>query len=116
MINESKYKYYKSINLSEPVKLIGEGKYNLNALKEIEVTDSYLGLSQEERGCQYSEHLDSCKTRKYIDNLMDNCGCIPLNIQLPDMVNSLHENVFLNKYCLFRNPYAPWLNLIVSQR
>ena len=27
--------------------LIGEGDYNLNVLKEVEVTDSYLGLNQD---------------------------------------------------------------------
>ena len=102
--------------LSEPVKLIGEGKYNLNALKEIEVTDSYLGLSQEERRCQYNEHLDSCKTRRYIDNLMDNCGCIPLNIQLPDMVNCYSEKIITKKCYSFRNPFAPSTSLIVSKR
>ena len=31
----------------EAVKLIGEGEYNLNALKEIKVTESYLGLDQD---------------------------------------------------------------------
>ena len=35
--------------ITEPVRLIGEGNYNLNVLKEIDVTDSYLGLDQEVR-------------------------------------------------------------------
>ena len=70
----------------EPVKLLGEGKYNLNALKQIETTDSYFGLSQEQRGCQDEESLDGCTTRQYVDTLLDQCGCLPLNIHLSDTV------------------------------
>ena len=33
----------------------GEGEYNLNVLKEIQVTDSYLELDQNTRGCQNKE-------------------------------------------------------------
>ena len=39
----------------EPIKLIGEGEYNLDTLKEIEVTESYLGLDQYVRECQEKE-------------------------------------------------------------
>ena len=42
-------------NISEPLKLVGEGKYNLNAVKEIKVTDSYLGLDMKDKGCQNEE-------------------------------------------------------------
>ena len=34
----------------EQVVLVGEGEYNLNALKVIEVTDSYHGLDQSIKG------------------------------------------------------------------
>ena len=48
-------------SFSEPVILVGEGKYNLNILKEITVTESYLGMS---RGtCQDEEDLEDCTTR-----------------------------------------------------
>ena len=32
--------------------MIGEGEYNLNVVKEIVVTDSYLKMDQSVRGCQ----------------------------------------------------------------
>ena len=51
--------------LSEPFKLIGEGEYNLDNLKEIKITDSYLGLDQDVRKCQNEESLFSCTTRQY---------------------------------------------------
>ena len=48
----------------EPViKLIGEGEYNLNVLKEINVTESYLGLDQVIRYCDEKESLQDCKTK-----------------------------------------------------
>ena len=34
------------------MKLIGEGEYNLNALKQIKVTDDFLGMDQDVRQCQ----------------------------------------------------------------
>ena len=62
------------------MKLIGEGKYNLNAIKEIKVTDSYLGLDIEDRGCQNEEAVEECTTRQYIQNLRQKCGCLPFQI------------------------------------
>ena len=66
----------------EPVKLIGLGEYNLDALTHIEVTESYLGLDQEVRECQNKEALFNCTTRFYLDEILQKCGCLPLNIKL----------------------------------
>ena len=48
------YNYFvKLISFStEPVEMMGEGEYNLNVMKEISVTDAYLQLHQDVRGCQ----------------------------------------------------------------
>ena len=67
--------------ITEPLKLIGEGEYNLNALTEIEVTDSYLGIDQDIRGCQNEEPYLNCTTKHYVNNVLLECGCIPLNIR-----------------------------------
>ena len=64
------------------MKLIGEGEYNLNALKEIRVTDSYLGLDQDVRQCHIGESLKTCTTRQYLNTLIWECGCLPFNIRL----------------------------------
>ena len=68
--------------LPEPVKLIGEGDYNLNDLKEIDVTEEYLGLDENVRGCQNQESFHNCTTRHHIDALIKECGCVPFNIKL----------------------------------
>ena len=66
----------------EPVLLIGDGEYNLNVLKEIKVTSNLLELDKNVIGCQNEEPLFNCTTRKYIDSLMYQCGCLPYNIRL----------------------------------
>ena len=68
------------------MEFIGEGEYNLNDLKEIIVTDSYLGLDENVRGCQNGEPLNNCTTRLYMDTLLRDCGCLPFNIRLSDKV------------------------------
>ena len=60
--------------------MIGEGKYNLNALKEIKVTDSYLGLDKNVKGCQNEESLEECTTRQHMDTYLQQCGCLPIAI------------------------------------
>ena len=66
--------------------LIGEGEYNLNDLKEIEITDSYLGLDREVRECQNVEPLYNCTTREYVDTLLRECGCLPFNMIISNKV------------------------------
>ena len=60
--------------------MIGEGKYNLNVLKEIKVTESFLGLGQDETKCQINEDLDKCRTRHRLDNISSKYGCLPARI------------------------------------
>ena len=65
--------------------LSGEGEYNLNILKEISVTDSFLELDESTRGCQNVETLDNCTTRYFLNSLREICGCIP------EAINSLSQ-------------------------
>ena len=95
----------------EAVKFIGEGEYNLNVLKEIKVTDSYLGLDQRERGCQNEESPDTCTTRKYHKTILGKRGCLPVNIRLFNEVFLLiivnRVNLFiLTSYIYSRKPFA----------
>ena len=77
----------------EPLQL-GVGKeYNLNNIKEIKVTEDFLGLSVAKRKCQNEESYEECKTRNYIDALMKTCKCLPFVIGQADKVISLKQNV-----------------------
>ena len=59
----------------------------MNIIKEEEVTESFLGLDQDVRGCQDDEHYDECTTRHYIETMREQCGCLPLYIRLSDKVD-----------------------------
>ena len=77
--------------------MTGEGEFNLNSIKLEEVTESFLGLDQAVKECQNEEHYDDCTTRQYIENMKDECGCLPLSIALSDKVN-LFSSFFSNTY------------------
>ena len=65
----------------DPMTLTGEGQYNINALKEIKATDSFLTLDDEIRGCRSSEEShDDCTTRLYLDNMRQKCDCLPFSV------------------------------------
>ena len=65
----------------EPVPLNGEGFYNLNVVKEERVTEAFLGLDEEVRGCQNHEAQEDCQTRYFIKTALEECECLPFNIR-----------------------------------
>ena len=69
------------------MKLIGEGDYNLDAMKEIMVTDSYLELDQDVTKCQNKESFFNCTTRQYVKTVLAECGCLPFNMRLSNKVS-----------------------------
>ena len=78
----SNYDFFVSV----PVKLVGEGEYNINVLTQIDVTESFLGLDQDSRKCQNEEPYLNCTTRQYHETMLAECGCLPFNIRLSDKV------------------------------
>ena len=72
--------------LVDPVGLFGEGQYNLHSMKEVSVTESFLGLNQDSRQCQNIENYDTCNTRLHLENLRQKCGCLPLSIKMSEEV------------------------------
>ena len=90
--------FYKFRPFSEPLKLIGEGIYNLNVLKEVKVTDSFLDMNQDVIACQFEQTLDNCTTKHYMDTLLDECGCIPWDIRLSEKVMGSNISGFSHNY------------------
>ena len=75
------------LSILDPVKLFGEGQYNLLSLKEIAVTDSFMGLdSDARRNCQNIETIDDCNTRLHVNNYRRQCGRLPLSLKLSEKV------------------------------
>ena len=60
--------------------LIGEGEYNINVMTETKVTESFLGLDQDVRECQNDETLYDCTTRNHVNSMLEQCGCLPINM------------------------------------
>ena len=77
----------------DPLELFGEGQYNLNNIKEISVTDSFMGLDRASRKCQNIETYTDCKTRLYVEHLRKECGCLPLFLKLTEKVE-YKSNIF----------------------
>ena len=65
----------------DPETLHGEGEYNLNILKEVKVTDSFMELDEDVRECQNQEHYIDCTTNNFIEEMRQQCGCLPLSIR-----------------------------------
>ena len=55
-------------------------------MKEIKVTDSFMGLDEDARSCQNIETYDDCNTRLHLKNLRQECGCVPLSLKLSEEV------------------------------
>ena len=64
--------------------LFGEGEYNIQYLKKIEATDSYLSLDR--KTCQMEEPYHNCTTRQYINTINGVCRCLPLKMKLENKV------------------------------
>ena len=70
----------------DAVEIFEEGQYNLNNLKEITVTDSFIGLDREIKHCQDVVAYDECKAKSYVEILRQECGCLPLALRLSEKV------------------------------
>ena len=55
-------------------------------MKEISVTDEFLTLDKTIINCQNEETLEDCKTRKYINTMVEQCKCLPFSIRTHDKV------------------------------
>ena len=78
--------------------LYGEGMFAMSAVKEIKVTQQFLGLPQvkpnlhfidfiiicsmqDTMNCQNMKTFEDCTTKTHIKALEEDCGCIPFNLQ-----------------------------------
>ena len=84
----------------DPVILSGEGEFDLNILKEVEVTNSFMGLPLDDRKCQNEENFLDCSTRNHLENVLENCGCLPMSIG-SFIKNVKEENVKYSIYAGF---------------
>ena len=72
---------------SDPIHLELENRYNLNVLKEITVSNSFLSIKKDVRKCQDVETFNECVTTKFLHDLKSKCKCLPLDLRLNMKVN-----------------------------
>ena len=60
-----------------PIQLFGAGHYKLSGLKEMVVTESFLGMEKKLIKCQNIETVETCNTRSYLLRIQKSCSCIP---------------------------------------
>ena len=76
----------------DPLILHGEGSYNLNVVKDIKVTDSFMSLSQRAKQCQNKEAYLDFKTEEYLHALVDTCKCLPFGLKYFNDTNISFSN------------------------
>lgn len=64
-----------------PLLMTGEGVYSLSAVKEVSATDAFLSYDESVRGCQNIESLQNCQTKALIDEIDQDCNCMPFHMR-----------------------------------
>jgi len=72
---------YIIVDTIEPLELSLDMEHNLNVIKEIKVTDSFLSLDEYIRGCKKGSY-DECSSRNYMNTLLNKCQCLPFQLSL----------------------------------
>ena len=80
-------------NIPDTPTLYSGWKYNLNAVKDIKVTDDFMTLDQ--KGCG-DEAYENCTSRTYVRKVVDKCGCLPFSISF----NNSKVTISLKILCL----------------
>ena len=61
--------------------MYGEGNYALTDIKEIQVTEEFLGLGTAITDCQNKEYRSDWSSRQYQEKVASSCSCAPLNLK-----------------------------------
>ena len=68
-------------SVTEPLSLAGEGTYALSAVKEIDVTEAFLGLEEKTKLCQSEETSEDCWMKIYFKEGLVKCKCTPYSLR-----------------------------------
>ena len=74
-------------------------KYNLNSVKQINVSEDFLNLGEDIRDCQNDLSYEDCQTKEYIDDLVRKCKCLPFNMRRSN------NNVMITSYTVIYDRY-----------
>ena len=68
---------------------IKDGSYRMINVKKLVGTDSFMAMSDEDRGCQ-EKTLQDCSAQFFLERIKQSCGCVPW-----DLKNVLRVGLFL---------------------
>ena len=84
-----------------PIVLYGEGHYGLSDIKDIEVSEEFVGLGEKVTHCQTEEYREDCLSRKYRERVLSQCNCSPFYLrshygaEVNNLVIMKYQNLFL---------------------
>ena len=67
----------------------------MSAVKEIQATDSFYSLREDQKQCQSLRSFEKCMTKDLLQKIKLNCGCIPYEL----MSNFDNSNVSIPFTC-----------------
>ena len=67
-------------NFLAPFYGYGGGHYRLTAVREIRVTEDFMGLDLKTINCQQEATIHDCQQAKYLAGLTKKCQCLPYNL------------------------------------
>ena len=70
----------------------------MSDVKEVKVTEDYLGLDEDIRKCQKIETFEDCTTREYLKTVLRKCNCVPYGLRTFSKQNQVC-NAMINVYC-----------------
>ena len=76
----------KYFNYLVPLRVHGEGHYQLTSVKDVKVTQEFLSLNIEDKKCQHETTLDECRTKMYLSKMRNICKCFPYGIWAQEKV------------------------------
>ena len=60
--------------------MYGSGKYSLDSVKEIRVTDGFKTLKENQKKCQTAQTYEQCLTNLLQLKMKEACNCIPYEL------------------------------------
>ena len=64
-----------------PLSLDGFYEFNLNVMKEMKITEAFLGLDMELQNCELETSYDNCTTLSILERLKEKCDCLPFTLR-----------------------------------
>ena len=93
--------FFFKIILPDPVPIIleGEGHFALTAVKDIKVTEEFVGLGEKITKCQTGKFRADCENRKHREQVLRSCKCSPASMR-SYYGNSVRRQIFMHEHIM----------------